>query len=627
MLVLAARQLPEWYATLGINGSDGRSRHARLVPFAPSESVSFLDLWSEKNGVDVSGFDTVGVTEAAGGNPFYLSELVGHLARGGAKEQAPATIRTLVELQYAALPKSAQRTLLTVGLLQKHAGIERVADVLQLPSSALMEALEALEACGLVATSGTLLSIRHDLVADVALSLAPPSVVAYLRVRVASVLQANAESVENVELLADALTHWERASASQKAFEVASMLGARLMSLGLGLEACTAFERALLHARSAEELAIARRSRVSALRAANSWETLSDLDLSESLLAGRPGDGDDEALIAQTEARLWFGGVMPASGLLESRFLDPSLSLDLRLQAAIVALIAHDNHFVAQDFLAVHGKDLLILSSDPNGPEDRCLLLELMVRVCAGQKDRAVEVADLMLSRVAKFTPGERVRYVRHVAHAMLRVGRTLEAEGLFAESRALARALRLPHHEAASVDFLFRVAAHRANAVAASTHSRVLRELAESISPGHLYLSWACFADASIAWLAEDSELAQTTLTRLEAFSDMKQLRTSRHAVYLARAALGKFTPELLDDETIAWCRTLGDHVLTRGCQDLTAILSAIALDSAGEPTNAVTQLHRYVRSLRVESGPIAPGLVSRLPQHLLVGVFSQEQ
>ena len=46
LLVFATRQLPEWYASLGITGSDGRSRHVRLKPFPYAESRSYLSAWS-----------------------------------------------------------------------------------------------------------------------------------------------------------------------------------------------------------------------------------------------------------------------------------------------------------------------------------------------------------------------------------------------------------------------------------------------------------------------------------------------------------------------------------------------------------------------------------------------------
>jgi predicted ATPase len=147
LLVFATRQLPEWYATLGITGSDGRARHLRLKALPYNESRNYLSAWSDKHGVVLSEDDTHDFAVTAEGNPFYLGELAGHVGRGGDARQAPASIRGLIELQYAATSRHAQRVLLVISLLQSRASLARVTAVGNF-AQRVRAALEELELAG-----------------------------------------------------------------------------------------------------------------------------------------------------------------------------------------------------------------------------------------------------------------------------------------------------------------------------------------------------------------------------------------------------------------------------------------------------------------------------------------------
>jgi hypothetical protein len=244
LVIFAARSLPEGYAALGRSGSDLRFRHMRLRPLGYQTSREYLDAWSDRHGTSLSDRDSHDFALTAEGNPFYLGELACHVTRGGDSREAPASIRDLVGLQYAASSKHAQRALLVVSLLQARASITRVSAILELTPSEFVAALEELESAGLLAATGTTLRLKHEIIGDVTVGLAMPGVLGYLRARIAALLESEARDTDSFDLLADSLGLWEKIGDSQKTLNVGIRLGERLLTVGLGAEAHEAFARA-----------------------------------------------------------------------------------------------------------------------------------------------------------------------------------------------------------------------------------------------------------------------------------------------------------------------------------------------------------------------------------------------
>lgn len=608
LLILAARQLPEWYADLGINGSDGRRRHIPLAPFSQGASRSFLDLWSEKNAANTPFDSAARVADAAGGNPFYLGELLAHVARGGVATEAPASIKGLVQLQYSTLTKPAQRALLITALLQAHTTIARILSVLRVGPTELVGALEELETAGMIALQGTRLVLRHDLIGDVALGLAPATVVQYLRTRVAARLEREGRRAGSVELLNDAMAHWDIAEASDGAFRSAMALGERLLSMGLSADATVAFEKARERATSTERSATALLSTIRALSASADWDTLRQLSttLGDEHIRTLPDDAKDEVALALQEAEMWVRSCDPDFGMLEKLFSDSSRSPSVRFRAALIAVIAADNAMRGEQYISQHWQAIEQISASAR--DDQRLLLRLITCVATGQVEESVKAAEALVSHARPRSQGERARLVRQAAHAMLRIGRTLEAISLFQAALEDARSLRLPVHQSTCLEKLTAMYFQLGEFEAADEANKALRAIQETAVRSSLLYNSVFEHEARLAFAFKDKARAAAVKSDVASCFSEEAVGIQQNAILFAMASLLFAFPDLLDERLAHWARTFDRRVLGRGVADFAVTTVVNALLQMGDPAAAVELVQDYFLNHRIERGSPAP-------------------
>ena len=610
LLVFAARQLPEWYATLGINGSDGRSRHVRLLPFGAKESLTFLGSWADKNGVLLSDSTVSSFSEAAQGNPFYLSELAGHVGRGGTVGQAPASIRGLVELQYAGMSKTAQRLLITVGLLQAHASMERVASILDVAPMEFVTALDELELAGLVAAAGPVIRVRHDLVIDIVFGLVSAGVLSFLRSRVAHSLEIEAGATHSGELLSDAMTHWELCQLRDRAYACGMRIGNELLGVGMANEAATAFNDALRHAETDREAATAHAGHLRALHA-----SLRATDLLEAATA-RAGlepfltDSSRRLVtLLRSEAELWTLSQAPSLAVLRSLLSDVTSPVEDRLRAALLALIVADNSLQAKDFLKRDGATLMALLKAAGNSGATSQVLQVVAAVCDHRKD-AKERATEYLRTANNLPLGERVRALRIGGNALARIGSLREAKAALHQSLQHATSLGLPHHAVSCLDHLIRIELQLG---ALDTVAALIADMRPQVNKAGWGLGFLHNAEVAYAWLTRDTQAAIRLRGAVEDV-DPAHLPAVNLEALDRKVALSFALPDLFDEATANSFLNQPAEARNRGCLDIWIAAGAEALVRVNRSNDAIRVLELYWRGLRPETDGASEMLLQRL-------------
>ncbi len=605
LLLLATRHLPEWYSGLGINGSDGRARHVRLGPLDYAESRRYLSAWCEKNRVMLSEEDSHVFATTASGNPFYLGELAGHVGRGGDARQAPPSIRGLIELQYAATTREAQRVLLVISLLQTRASLARVTEVLGVTPSDFVGALEELEIAGLVKASGSVMRAKHDLVGDVTIGISTTGVVGFLRTRIAELLEAEAEREDSVDLLADSLTQWEYVGDSVKIFSVGMRLGQRFFNLGLGTDSHSAYERAAVHAQTDEERSNVTEGLIrSAFLSGNTPATVEHLQKWRSMK--RPPSGPNESL----EMRLLAAevGIVTIDKPLDYRPLlemvgEEAIPLSSRLRALAICAMTADQCYDAATVSEVRSK---IGEFDENDEENIYgLVARLVAAVVFEPAPEVMKVAEQIV-RVSRQHSDLRIKIMgpRWASSGLRRIGAAERRLELVTESSALAEKHKLTYH-------LYSCWEHSCSSYLQLNQfneaAEVLQKLESGCPPGTvLYAAYCLTNRAVLAYSTRDETMAIELMPHLPERSPFAAT-ASHHAWVASRVALKLVADpgsveDVEIDQLIAF-QPLGNAV---GGQDDRVAILVEALCSKQRVERAREVVEHYRASTRSNLGTV---------------------
>lgn len=456
--LFAARRFPPDYASLGAPSCERVAQHVRLAPFANEESLSFVQRWGERNRVVVDDESAWRVATLSSGNPFYLSELVAHIGRGGDPRETPPSIRDLIGAQHDVLSREARRVLLVVAILETRATSSRAVRLLEMPANDFMAAMDELQESGLVATKGPVVWCRHRMVAELASELEVPSIVAFAHARAAAMLEGEADATQSVELLGDCVTHWELAGEVRKAYEAAMKLGYRLVALGMGDEACKAFAAARRCSETDEDLQPALEGSIAAARLCAHWNDVNDFCSERSEVRTRravtASDHDDYDLYHAEACMLLFDQKEwpeKLTSLLSSR----DTTADFRLRAATLRAMLGDNNYDASAIQCAASCAADILGTS-EVPELETTLFRLVYDTSIGD---AHQVLDHALRYASLSRASDEIRQqihgLRRSANALVRIGLHDDARPLLEETMELAKKYKLQAQQFATSDVL----------------------------------------------------------------------------------------------------------------------------------------------------------------------------
>lgn len=246
---------------------------------------------------------------AAGGNPYYLTELALHGERDGDRYRAPASLEHLIETRLAHLGSLSRRALQACCSLGAHATFDRVERVLGVRAIDLMDSLEDLERRGLIDVDGARLVRRHELLTQAALARLTSASRTLLDRRVAQVLEEEMAAGGSAAVMWECAEHWQRAGEGGRATRLLRSCARHSLEVGLPLDAAQTLARALTLMPSDDERLELMADRVHALHLAAAWPELevaitNTLHLRSQQEQPGPRHCDLELLLYQTRWRV-----------------------------------------------------------------------------------------------------------------------------------------------------------------------------------------------------------------------------------------------------------------------------------------------------------------------------------
>jgi DNA-binding CsgD family transcriptional regulator/tetratricopeptide (TPR) repeat protein len=212
LMLIAGRALAQGETTAGLVRSlTGRRAHQLILTELSPDAVTALvaRLLSARVGPRLSG-----LVSGAGGNPFYLTELVAALTRDGLIETAggvaelagavpdagwmPRSLVDVILQRLDFLSRDGRRTLQMAAVLGSTINVAEVADLLEVSVPALSHVVVSALDAGLLRDTGGQLEFRHDLIREVLAGHLPASVRVALHLRAGQLLAAQGAPVERV---------------------------------------------------------------------------------------------------------------------------------------------------------------------------------------------------------------------------------------------------------------------------------------------------------------------------------------------------------------------------------------------------------------------------------------------
>jgi DNA-binding SARP family transcriptional activator len=179
----------------------------------------------------------------AGGNPLFIVELARRI-RERPYETLPVNLNALLDARIQARSSLGLTVVQACAVLGKHATMDRLERVLELPAFQLVTAVNELEVYALVAVEGQHIHCRHELIAAATERSITQGVRMILQKSTAAVLEADALVEGDPALLWQSAHYWEATHLLGDARRVLEQLGDYLLGIGSATDAVQALERA-----------------------------------------------------------------------------------------------------------------------------------------------------------------------------------------------------------------------------------------------------------------------------------------------------------------------------------------------------------------------------------------------
>jgi DNA-binding CsgD family transcriptional regulator/tetratricopeptide (TPR) repeat protein len=231
--------LRAWLAELA------RAEGVRRIELEPFGEAEIAELLASIDGAAPDPATVASIARRSGGNAFLAEEL--HDAAGG-DAGLPASMRDLLAVRIAALPRPAQTVLRAAAAAGARVDDELLAGLVDLPASELGAALRAAVAHHLLAADPRdgRLAFRHELVREAAYAELLPGERRKLHAACARVLAARPELGESpASAAASVARHWDAAGEADSALGACLRAAGAAVSVHAPAEALVLYRRAL----------------------------------------------------------------------------------------------------------------------------------------------------------------------------------------------------------------------------------------------------------------------------------------------------------------------------------------------------------------------------------------------
>ncbi len=186
------------------------------------------------------------------GNPYFLQEITKHWIDTGGVTAVPPSVAGVLDERISRISESAKHLLQACAILGENSNLERLEQILELPSYALLAGIEELSVSGMVRSAPSpdacskTLQVRHDLLANAALNKLSLEAAAFLHRRCGTVLEREVLGPTiSVSLLRACAFHWQEAGDINRAYELSVKCADYLLKIGLAADASAALEGVL----------------------------------------------------------------------------------------------------------------------------------------------------------------------------------------------------------------------------------------------------------------------------------------------------------------------------------------------------------------------------------------------
>ncbi|MGH7619601.1 MAG: ATP-binding protein [Gemmatimonadaceae bacterium] len=420
-----------------------RSDRAGGLALAPLTSQSSRELTSRAlaAGANADTHLQDWIAWTSGGNPFFLKCLIGHFQTTGERFVVPTSLSALLDQTVGALSGNAAMLLGTCVALGRHSEVERVLRALEMPQIDLQLAAAELEASGLIAHVGSRVEAAHALVREAATRLASPLVLRLVHRRVATVLEAEAETGSSTVLLWDCAEHWAMADEPERAADFLKRCATRAGDIGRPREAAELLLRASAMVARDSAIQLARE----AVEIAHSGYEADVVRRGVALLRQLGFQIESDVLeLAElhTQLSLWDDPEYLVERL--RAWIESSAPLEQRVAAATCALIVAEVDGQPELAAFVNDRFASRLSSPDASTDPATLTLQLIYHCAFGDMEQVPTVVGRLLSLTSKISPIHAVDVYRKCAIGLWRFGHTDKAIALFRECFLAAKTLGL---------------------------------------------------------------------------------------------------------------------------------------------------------------------------------------
>jgi DNA-binding SARP family transcriptional activator/tetratricopeptide (TPR) repeat protein len=440
-----------------------------LQPLDAAAAQELINELVRQCGRQIPDHDQAWCARVAEGNPYFLAELVTHLAETGGGHAAPPSLAAVINQRLNRLTRETLQLLQTCALLDKNCSIDRIEKVLGYPHHELLQSLNELGNLGMLVLeradnggeSFSRLVPRHELLAVAAENSLTAPAQAYLHRCIGSVLEAEVADNGSTSLLWDCAKHWQRAGNSTRAFSLVRSCAEHLMKLGLCDAAAEAYEKSRTFCSSDTERIEMLRGEVAAHFGASNWLRLAETSVALKNLeayVSPAADGHDDIELMTLRA-LWQTGQLNVVKHCSLKCLGcETASVRHRVSAGIMGLMMFDLECDHVEMTKTFQRLLPLLEG---AETDDALRYEarMVFETACGDLERAVESsAALVNAKRQSSSVADLTRALSNASAAARTAGRIplarewlVEALSIF-ESHKLTLASEIPLQQLASI-------------------------------------------------------------------------------------------------------------------------------------------------------------------------------
>jgi DNA-binding SARP family transcriptional activator len=378
--------------------------------------------------------------DVAAGNPLFLRILCRHVLENGTRT-VPQDLTTVISSRLTLLPDLALRALHYVALLGSYASLTTLQDLLGVPPRDFIDCVASLEDQGYLATREGRLVVSHDLLSDVALTLAPPVTKQVLHAHVAAYLERQLDVTGNTSVLWDCAEQWRLSGEHKKSFDLLRRCAAHASALGYSGKALEILTHAREFLTDPKELPSVLNEMVLAAKAAGQLTEIGPLFKQIQTIAL---ESHSEAEILAFEAEWLLDGRMDINHLLgcvESE----ALPTQHRLDACLLLLRYAHESCDAQLGHRGYGSIRRILGSAETAQR---LMIDIVYRLTFGDSRDAVALINALTAITPTLSVGEQFRAAHTVVMGLLISGDPDQAIARANSQRLRARELGLVTRE-----------------------------------------------------------------------------------------------------------------------------------------------------------------------------------